>query len=130
ERSSVVAWEAVEQQGGIVPDIEEDRAHFPPAWLRYPSPLRSAELLAEEAGKPRGLYTRVASNDIAPGDIVVRVTGAGACGKMAIVAGRSDDQWVVLDTETKNAQPPPPTPTGKPPAPPPPMPSSAPAFFD
>ena len=46
ERSSVAAWEAVEAQGGIVPDIEEDRAHFPPAWLRYPSPLRSADLLA------------------------------------------------------------------------------------
>jgi len=54
ERSSVVAWEAVEQQGGIVPDIEEDRAHFPPAWMRYPSPLRSADLLADEARKPKG----------------------------------------------------------------------------
>jgi hypothetical protein len=131
ERSSVVAWEGVEQQGGIVPDIEEDRTHFPPAWLRYPSPLRSAELLAEEAGKPRGLYTKVASNDIAPGDIVVRVTGAGACGKMAIVAGKADDQWVVLDAETKNAPPPPAAPTnGKPPVQPPPLPSSAPVFFD
>jgi hypothetical protein len=106
ERSSVVAWEAVEQQGGIVPDIEEDRAHFPPAWLRYPSPLRSADLLAEEARKPKGLYTRVAANDIATGDVVVRVKGAGACGKMAVVAGRSDDQWVVLDSEAdKNAPP-------------------------
>src|SRR4029077_20336957 len=59
ERSSVVAWEAVEQQGGIVPDIEEDRAHFPPAWLRSPSPMRSAELLAEEARKPKGLFSKV-----------------------------------------------------------------------
>jgi hypothetical protein len=106
ERSSVAAWEAVEQQGGIVPDIEEDRAHFPPAWLRYPSPLRSADLLADEARKPKGLYTKVEANDIQSGDIVVRVKGAGACGKMAVVAGRSDDQWVVLDTEGEKSQPP------------------------
>lgn len=133
ERSSVVAWEGVEQQDGIVPDIEEDRAHFPPAWLRYPSPLRSAELLAEEARKPRGLYTRVAPQDIKAGDIVVRVAGAGACGKMAIVAGRSDDQWIVLDAESKNARPPEAPPAllpGAPPAPPPAMPSTAPIFFD
>src|SRR5215510_13490269 len=117
ERSSVVAWEAVEQQGGIVPDIEEDRAHFPPAWLRYQSPMRSAELLAEEARKPKGLYTRVAPNDVAAGDIVVRVTGAGVCGKMAIVAGRSDDQWIVLDAESKKAAPPAALAPGAPPTP-------------
>jgi len=130
ERSSVVAWEAVEAQGGIVPDIEEDRATFPPAWLRYPSPFRSAELLAEEARKPKGLYTRVAPADLAAGDIVVRVTGAGACGKMAIVAGKSEDQWVVLDTETKGAPPPAAPAAGGAPAPPPALPSSAPIFFD
>jgi hypothetical protein len=134
ERSSVVAWEAVESQGGIVPDIEEDRGHFPPAWLRYPSPLRSADLLADEARKPKGLYTRVAPNDVAPGDIVVRTSGAGVCGKMAIVAGRSDDQWIVLDTESKDAAPPPNMPslplTGKLPAAPPPLPSTASVFFD
>jgi len=130
ERSSVVAWEGVEQQDGIVPDIEEDRAHFPPAWLRYPSPMRSADLLAEEARKPKGLYTRVAPQDIKAGDIVVRVAGAGACGKMAIVAGRSDDQWIVLDTESKNAQPPAALVPGAPPVAPPAMPSTAPIFFD
>ena len=99
ERSSVTAWEAVEQQGGIVPDIEEDRTHFPPKWLRYPSPMRSAELLAEEARKPKGLYTAVPAGDLQTGDILVRTKGAGACGKMAIVAGRSDEQWVILETE-------------------------------
>jgi hypothetical protein len=88
ERSSVAAWEAVEAQGGIVPDIEEDRAHFPPAWLRYPSPLRSADLLADEARKPKGLWK--VGRRHPPGDVVVR-QGAGACGKMAVVAGRSDD---------------------------------------
>src|SRR4029079_16700797 len=92
ERSSVVAWEAVEAQGGIVPDIEEDRAPFPPAWLRYTRPMRSADLLADEARKTKGLYTKVEANDIQPGDVVVRVKGGGACGKMAVVAGRSDDQ--------------------------------------
>jgi hypothetical protein len=131
ERSSVVAWEGVEQQGGIVPDIEEDRAHFPPAWLRYPSPMRSADLLAEEARRPaRGLYTRVAPAGIAAGDIVVRVTGAGACGKMAIVVGRADDQWIVLDAETKDARPPTAPPAGGPLVAPPPLPSTASVFFD
>jgi len=130
ERSSVVAWEGVEQQDGIVPDIEEDRAHFPPAWLRYPSPMRSAELLAAEARKPQGLYTRVAAQDIKAGDVVVRVAGAGACGKMAIVAGRSGDQWSVLDAESKNARPPEAPPAGAPPAPPAPLPSTAAVFFD
>jgi tetratricopeptide repeat protein len=130
ERSSVTAWEAIEAQGGIVPDIEEDRAHFPPAWMRYPSPLRSADLLAEEARKPKGLYSKVEANDITAGDIVVRVKGAGACGKMAIVAGRSDDQWVVLDTENKGAPPPAAPPTGAPPAAVPALPSSAAVFFD
>jgi tetratricopeptide (TPR) repeat protein len=131
ERSSVVAWEAVEQQGGIVPDIEEDRAHFPPAWLRYPSPMRSAELLAEEARRPKGgLYTRVAPEDVAAGDIVVRVTGAGACGKMAVVAGRTDDQWIVLDADSKDAKPPAKPPAGAPPVAPPPLPSTASVFFD
>ena len=133
ERSSVVAWEAVEQQGGIVPDIEEDRTHFPPGWLRYPSPMRSAELLADEARKPKGgLYTKVDPKDVATGDIVVRITGAGACGKMAIVAGHSDDGWVVLDTESKDAPPPSApsaTTTGKP-GPVPTLPSTASVFFD
>src|SRR5262245_30689403 len=130
ERSSVVAWEAVEAQGGIVPDIEEDRTHFPPAWLRYPSPLRSADLLAQEARKPKGLYTKVEPADVAAGDVVVRVKGAGACGKMAVVAGRSDDAWVVLDTTSKDAPPPPLPPPGAPVAAPPALPSSAPVFFD
>ena len=69
ERSSVVAWEAIEAQGGIVPDIEEDRSHAPPAWWRYPSPLRSADLLADEAKNPKGLYTAVAPGDLKAGDL-------------------------------------------------------------
>src|SRR6185503_4032988 len=80
ERSSVVAWEAVEMRGGIVPDIEEDRSHAPPAWWRYPSPMRSAELLADEAKKPKGLYTAVAPGDLQTGDLLVRTRGAGVCG--------------------------------------------------
>jgi len=130
ERSSVVAWEAVEAQGGIVPDIEEDRTHFPPAWLRYPSPLRSADLLADEARKPKGLFTKVEPGDVQAGDVVVRIKGAGACGKMAVVAGRSDDAWVVLDTTSKDAPPPPLPPPGAPVTAPPSLPSTAPVFFD
>jgi tetratricopeptide (TPR) repeat protein len=99
ERSSVVAWEAMEAQGGIVPDIEEDRAHAPPAWWRYPSPLRSAELLAEEAKNPKGLYTRVAPGDLKAGDLLVRARGAGACGKMAVVVGLAQDQWMTIEAE-------------------------------
>jgi tetratricopeptide (TPR) repeat protein len=101
ERSSVVAWQAIEDHGGIVPDIEEDRAHAPPGWWRYPSPLRSAELLAEEAKTPKGgLYAAVAPADLKPGDLVVRARGAGACGKMAIVAGLSDDdKWVTIEPD-------------------------------
>jgi len=97
ERSSVVAWNAIEEHGGIVPDIEEDRGHAPPAWWRYPSPLRSAELLADEARNPKGLYTAVAPDDLRSGDLVVRARGAGACGKMAMVAGLSEnDRWVTI----------------------------------
>ena len=59
----------------------------------------------------------------------MRVTGAGACGKMAIVAGKSDDQWMVLDTESKAAPPPAAPAPGTPPAPARPA-SSAPVFFD
>jgi tetratricopeptide (TPR) repeat protein len=97
ERSSVTAWEAVQAQGGIVPDIEEDRSHAPPAWWRYPSPLRSAELLAEEAKNPNGLFTKVPPAELKAGDILVRARGAGACGKMAVVAGLSEEQWVTVE---------------------------------
>jgi hypothetical protein len=92
ERSSVVAWQAIEDHGGIVPDIEEDRAHAPPAWLRYPSP------------RPRSCWPRrarrrqdrqgAAVRGGGPADPAGRSDGrarAGACGKMAIVAGLSDD---------------------------------------
>jgi len=97
ERSGMVAWKAVEGYGGIVPDIEEDRTQAPPAWWRYPSPLRSAELLAAEAQNPRGLYGRVAAADLRPGDILVRASGAGACGKMAVVAGVLHDKPMTIE---------------------------------
>jgi hypothetical protein len=97
DRSGMVAWKAVEGYGGIVPDIEEDRTQAPPAWWRYPSPVRSAELLAAEAQNPRGLYTRVASADLKPGDLLVRANGAGACGKMALVAGVMHDRLMTVE---------------------------------
>ncbi len=109
ERSSVLAWEAVENQGGIVPDIEEDRSHAPPAWWRYPSPLRSAELLAWEAKDAKGLYTRVAPGDLKAGDILVRVRGAGACGRMAVLVGLSQDQWMTIEPGQPGAAPAPPS---------------------
>jgi tetratricopeptide (TPR) repeat protein len=105
ERSSVVVWQALEDRGAVVPDIEEDRSHAPPAWWRYPSPLRSAELLAEEARDPKGLYEAVAPGDLKTGDVLVRVRGAGACGKMALLAGRADDQqWVTIEDGEKEPQ--------------------------
>ncbi len=96
ERSQQVAWEEVERRGGIVPEIEEDYGHAPPAWWRYPSPVRSADLLATEAKNPRGLYEAVTGGDLKPGDVLVRARGAGACGKMTVVAGAQHDSWVTL----------------------------------
>jgi tetratricopeptide (TPR) repeat protein len=116
ERSSVLAWEALETQGGIVPDIEEDRSHAPPAWWRYPSPLRSAELLAAEAKDPKGLYTRVAPGDLKSGDVIVRVQGAGACGRMAVVAGLSQDVWMTIEPAPAGGSPPKPSAPASPPA--------------
>src|SRR5262249_19165138 len=102
ERSGLVAWEGVEQYGGIVPDIDEDRSHSPPAWWRYPSPLRSAQLLAAEARDPKGLYARVEGAELEPGDVLVRAFGAGACGKMALVAGKQHDQWMTVEADGDN----------------------------
>jgi len=96
ERSQQVAWEEVERRGGVVPEIEEDYAHAPPAWWRYPSPVRSADLLATEAKNPKGLYEVVADGDLKVADIVVRARGAGACGKMTVIAGAQHDSWVTL----------------------------------
>ncbi|HVR64713.1 MAG TPA: hypothetical protein VMU50_22590 [Polyangia bacterium] len=101
DRSAVVAWEAIEQYGGVVPDIEEDRSHAPPAWWRYPSALRSAELLALEAADRQGLYSAVARDDLLQGDILVRAGGGGAgtCGKMAIVVGQIGGRWMTLEAD-------------------------------
>lgn len=96
ERSPEVTWTEIEARGGIVPDIEEDPTHAPPAWWRYPSPLRSADILAAEAKKPRGLYETVAPGDLKKGDLLVRTRGAGACGKMTMIAGALDDGWVTV----------------------------------
>lgn len=111
ERSQQVSWEEVERHGGIVPEIEEDYGHAPPAWWRYPSPLRSAELLASEAKNPKGLYESVAPGDLKPGDILVRARGAGVCGKMTVIAGSQHDSWVTVipgegpDPGTRDADP-------------------------
>jgi hypothetical protein len=99
DRSGLVAWTAVEQYGGIVPDIEEDRGQAPPAWWRYPSSMRSADLLAAEARQKEGLYAAVTGSDLKPGDLLVRAVGAGACGKMALVAGKVDDKWMTVEAE-------------------------------
>ncbi len=96
ERSQQIAWEEIERRGGVVPEIEEDYSHAPPAWWRYPSPLRSAELLAAEAKNPKGLYETVPAGDLKVGDLLVRPRGAGACGKMTVVAGAQHDSWVTL----------------------------------
>jgi hypothetical protein len=99
DRSAPVAWEAIEQYGGIVPEIEEDRSHAPPAWWRYPSALRSAEILAAEAREKdgRGLYSAVLPGDLKKGDLLVRSRGAGACGKMATLGAQVDGQWTTLE---------------------------------
>jgi len=105
DRSAVIAWEAVERAGGIVPDIEEDRTQAPPRWWRYPSALRSATLLESEAKDPkRGLYEQVASAGLAKGDVLVRTVGAGVCGKMAVVGARVEGQWTTIEADPEDGQ--------------------------
>ncbi|HMC95702.1 MAG TPA: hypothetical protein VKO16_13115 [Polyangia bacterium] len=104
ERSALVSWEEVERHGGVVPDIEEDRTQAQPAWWRYPSPIRTATLLAAEAKNPKGLYEAVGRADLQTGDIVVRATGAGACGKMTVVAGTLHDEWVTVEAAPAEGQ--------------------------
>jgi hypothetical protein len=98
DEASAAAWKAVEAGGGIVPEIEDDGTQAPPAWWRYPGPRRAAELLAAEARDGKGLYARVAPGDLAPGDVLLRVEGAGACGRMAVLAGRLEDRWMLQDS--------------------------------
>ncbi len=95
--AGVAGWKAVESRGGIVPEIEEDRTQAPPAWWSYPSPVRAAALLAAEATDAKGLYARVAPDALKSGDILVRAVGAGACGKMTVLAGRLEERWMVQD---------------------------------
>ncbi|HVU52901.1 MAG TPA: hypothetical protein VHL80_19600, partial [Polyangia bacterium] len=97
DEAAAAAWKAVESHGGIVPEIEDDGTQSPPAWWRYPRAARAAELLAAEARDPKGLYARVAPGDLAPGDVLVRVTGAGACGRMAVLGGKLEDRWMLQD---------------------------------
>jgi hypothetical protein len=95
--AAAAAWKAVASRGGIVPEIEEDGTQAPPAWWHYPSPHRAAELFTAEARDPKGLYARVSPGDLAAGDVVVRAAGAGPCGKMAVLAGRLDERWMLQD---------------------------------
>ncbi len=97
EEAGAAAWKAVESRGGIVPEIEDDGQQAPPAWWHYPNPKRSAALLAAEAGDAKGLYARVATGELASGDVLVRVAGAGACGRMAVLAGKLEDRWMLQD---------------------------------
>jgi hypothetical protein len=97
DEAAAAGWKAVEAHGGIVPEIEDDGTQAPPAWWHYPSPKRSAELLAAEARDPKGLYAKVAPGDLAPGDVLVRATGAGACGRMAVLAGKLEERWMLQD---------------------------------
>jgi hypothetical protein len=99
DEAGAAAWKAVEAHGGIVPEIEDDGAQAPPAWWHYPSPKRAAELLAAEARDPKGLYARVAPGDLAPGDVLVRTAGAGACGRMAVLAGKLEERWMLGDAQ-------------------------------
>jgi tetratricopeptide (TPR) repeat protein len=99
DESGAAAWKAIESYGGIVPEIEEDRTQAPPAWWRYPSPRRASELLAAEARDPAGLYSSVPSSELKAGDIIVRAVGAGACGKMAVLAGKLEGRWMLQGDE-------------------------------
>jgi hypothetical protein len=100
--AGAAGWKAIASHGGVVPEIEEDRTQAPPGWWRYPEPRRSAELLAAEAAARDGLYSRVTSNELEPGDIVVRAAGAGACGRMAVVAGKLEGRWMLQDSQAQD----------------------------
>lgn len=97
DNSPDVTWTEVESRGGIVPDIDEDPSHAPPAWWRYPRTRRSADILAAEAKNPRGLYDTVPAGDLKKGDLLIRTRGAGACGKMTLVVGTVDDGFVTVE---------------------------------
>jgi tetratricopeptide (TPR) repeat protein len=92
--AGTTAWKAVEARGGVVAEIDEDPTQAPPAWWRYPGPRRSAAILATEARAPRGLY-ELAPAELAAGDILVRTSDAGPCGKLAVIAGRVEERWVL-----------------------------------
>ena len=47
---------------------------------------------------PRGLYERVVG-ELAPGDVLVRLEGASACGKMAVIAGQLEGRWMLQDAQ-------------------------------
>src|SRR5262249_28422472 len=79
-----------------------DGTQAPPAWWFYPGPRRSAEILAAEAKAPDGLYERVQPDDLKEGDVIVRATGVGACGKMAVVAGQLEGRWMLQDATEKD----------------------------
>jgi tetratricopeptide (TPR) repeat protein len=104
--AGVAGWKAIESRGGIVPEIEEDRTQAPPAWWSYPSPVRAAALFAAEAtdAKGKGLYARVAPDALKSGDVLVRGadSGAGTCGKMAVLAGKLEDRWMVEDARASD----------------------------
>ena len=105
DRAAVVAWETIEKAGGIVPEIEEDRTQAPPRWWRYPSALRSATLLEAEANnQATGLYARVAPADLAQGDVLVRTTGAGTCGKMAVVGAKVEGKWTTIEVDPDDGE--------------------------
>jgi hypothetical protein len=108
DRSSVVAWQAIEQAGGVVPEIEEDRTQSPPAWWRYPSAQKSALLLeAESRNATTGLYRRLEARELASGDVLLRTSGAvvGACGKMALVGANDDGKWVTVEVAADGHEP-------------------------
>jgi hypothetical protein len=94
--AGAAAWKAIEGRGGVVAEIEEDPTQAPPAWWHYPDPRRSAEILAREAREPQGVYER-APSELDAGDVLVRLAGAGPCGKMAVVGGRLEGKWILED---------------------------------
>jgi tetratricopeptide (TPR) repeat protein len=97
DEAATAAWKAVEARGGIIPEIVEDDTQAPPAWWHYPSPRRAAELLGAEARDLKGLFARVAPGDLAAGDVLVRTAGAGACGRIAVLAGKLEERWMLQD---------------------------------
>jgi len=78
------------------PEIEEDPATRP-GLVALPEPHAFGRDPRRRGQGPRRPVPRRRAADIKQGDILVRARGAGSCGKMAILGGQVNGQWMTLE---------------------------------